>query len=132
MKDRDDKVDGAAFGGDGQEEERERVKVHSQARRVSLRSKRWVSEPSRMRRLSDQRAPVEKQARKEERPVSEGVEARKSQVAGADHQRDEVDGKSGENRRSVPENHGERVHGEELVVLFGSQQGGLGMRQLEA
>ena len=64
--------------------------------------------------------------------IAQGVEPGEGDVAGADHQGQQVVGEPGRHRHDHQEDHGGAVHGEDLVVHVGAEEGALGRPQLPA
>ena len=64
-------------------------------------------------------------------PVGECIQPRKRDVAGADHQRHEVDGDRLHHRHGEQEHHVRAVHGEDLVVAVGADDPGLRAGKLQ-
>ena len=130
-QDRHHEVDGAQRRRDAEQDVGHRVEIDIRTRIEGPRSERRVIEPSSIGRGPNREACVEHDARKQEQPVREGIQARKRHVARAKEQRLQKDTESGENRKCVPQDHSDPVHGEQLVVLLGREQVQLGAGQLE-
>src|SRR5579884_2067982 len=101
-----EKIDCACGGGNRQENQRECIKVHPRARRIGLRSIGNICKPPRMRRFADKYSPIQKQAGKQKRPVTEGIRTRERHISRADDERHKVVTEAGKNWLCVPEDHG--------------------------
>ena len=78
-----------------------------------------------------QRAAVKQHSGKQKRPISESVQSRKGQVPSADHQGNQINRESRQNRLRVPKDHRHAMHGEDLVVRFRIEHAVVRIRQLE-
>ena len=95
---------------------RKRPVIEPIPRRVSLFTERSVTEPARARRMSGNKAEVEKKAAEQEDPKAEGIQPRQCHIAGADHERRQIVRETKQKRHDDQENHRRTVHREDLVV----------------
>ena len=109
---------------------RKRPVVEPISGRVSFFAERRVTEPARARRMSGNKAEVEKNAAKQEDPEAEGVQPRQRHIAGADHQRRQIVRETKQQRHDDQENHRRPVHREDLVVRIRTQKRIAGPREL--
>ena len=71
-----------------------------------------------MRRLAHGRSDVKQYAGEQVCPVGEGIQSRKRHISGADHQGNQKDRKARQDWRGIPEDHGDAVHGKNLIVAL--------------
>src|SRR5438128_4691886 len=103
------------------------------------RVKRGVCPPAHVRRVTStvQSVPTEKTEIKQNsaecrQPKTEGIEARKRHVSGANHQWHEVVGKAEQDGHGHEENHGRAVHGEHAVEYLRRNKIVVRVHQLDA
>ena len=119
---RDNKIRRANNCGDAEENQSQRIDVDVDARIVLQLGVGNVVEPSSVRRLTQGKTYVEKDAREKIDPIAQRIEAWKRHVARAEQQRPEIIRKSRQHRQRVKKDHRDAVHREKLIVGFGRQQ----------
>jgi len=123
-------VDGAGQGADAADQQAEAEEVDAVGRREHHAGVRGVGEPAAVGRTTEEPARVQEDAAEEERPVAEGVHPGEGDVTGADLQRQQVVGERRGHGHHHEEDHGDGVHGEDLVVGLGAEHVVVGHRQL--
>ena len=119
--DRRDEVDRADDRGQAREVDHVDPRLLAVGRRVLLQRQRHVGEPAGLRRREEQRR-VERDAAEQEHPVRPRVQPRERDVAGADHERQEVVREARPDRDDDQEDHRRPVQREDLVVLLRRQE----------
>src|SRR6202034_4252166 len=118
------------------DEDAEGPVVGGMAGRKDARGERRVGEPADVGRgagaveaAAGEVAEVEQQAAESRYPEAESIEARKSHVARADHQRDKIVAEAKQDRHAYEEDHRGAVHGKEAIeglrrdeVIVGNQK----------
>ena len=102
------------------------------ARRKFRPRERHIGEPADIRPDIQHEGDPDHEAAEQIDVVREGVQPREGDVARADHERHEIDGKGLADGHAEEEHHRRAVHGEELVVEIRPDQVVLRLRQLQA
>jgi hypothetical protein len=132
VDDGDKEVQGRGERGDAQDLQAEHPEVDARAGRKLTRGQVGVAKPTGVRRTAGQEAHVQQDAAKDERPVTECVQARERDVSGADLERDDEVEERGAHGHDRQEDHGRRVHGEQCIERFGGDQVVVRHPQLQA
>ena len=131
LVDGDNEVDGADRRRYAQDQNGQRPEIHAVAGRERLFGQRGVAEPAARRGAAQEEAAVEKQAAKQEKPVTQRIQLGKSHVARTDLERHQVVGQADRKGHGNQEDHRRAVHGKGLVVSVIAQQRVVGLRQLQ-
>ena len=117
-----DDVDRGADGAESGDDQRQRPVVRAVPARECALGKRRISPPGDIGRAAGSlqahaadEAVVQHQAAQRGHPEAEGIHPGKGHIPGADHQGNQVIGKSDDQRHAHEKDHGGAVHGEDAV-----------------
>jgi hypothetical protein len=108
-----------------------RPEIRPLARRVFRPCQRDIAEPAGVGADVQEQGDVDHRAAEQQDPVVESSEAREGDLAGADHQRHEIDRHGLHHRHGEQEHHGRAVQAEQLIVEVGIDEGVLGACELD-
>jgi hypothetical protein len=114
----------------GAEDESKQVEIDVGPRVVGARGERRVVEPAGVGTQAERKAGVQENARQHEDPVRQRIQPGERHITGSQKQRPQVVAEARQDRAGIEEDHGEAVHGEQLIVGFGGQDLQIRMRQL--
>ncbi len=123
IDDGDEEVKRAHHGRDAQDEQSDVEEIDIRAGRIVARGQIGVPEPSCVRRTAEDPAEIQGYCAQDEDPVTQRIEARKGDVAGADLKRNqEIAEKARLQRHEHEEDHRQPMHRENFVVDRGRKQ----------
>ena len=128
----DDDLDRAGNRRDLDEADAEQPEVGAHAGRIARARQRRVHEPAAGRREIEKERAEENQAADEIGPERERAEPRERQVAGAEHLRQQQNAHRLHGGHREQEHHHRAVHGEDLIVGIGAEEGVARDRELRA
>ncbi|MGY4445557.1 hypothetical protein ACVWZR_000214 [Bradyrhizobium sp. i1.3.1] len=132
FEDRDHQLNRDGERGHLSERDHLRPDVGALAGGILRAGQRNIGEPTDIRPHVESESAPEQCAAGEINPVGKGVQTRKGDVAGADHQRNEIDRDRFHHGHGEKEHHVGAVHGEDLVVTVGTEQARLRLRELDS